>query len=123
MSERVKACYAIPFTVEEYFNVGTSRMLKNLCDANSVPTGYVVPPLLAAVAHNMLKSKVQVNAQCCMPSCLYTMTCGYTSTNKSGALSLVHNAARTVEEFLGTPIEESSLNQCKSFTFHQYFNI
>lgn len=113
LTNRVKSCYEDKFNAADLFDVGTAHMLENICNANSIPVGFLAPHLMATVSHFMNKSVVKMNEQCEQPSCLFMMACGYTSTNKSRAMSLVSNAMMDVEMFQNVSAEKSGLNQCK----------
>ncbi len=113
LQSRVHNSYQDTFDSEATFDPVTAGMVEDVAGSHSIPVGYVLPPLLTAAAHLCNKSRVRPWKTYSESSSLYTMTCGFTSTNKSCALSLVSDALREVEIAQNVDLSESRLNQCK----------
>ncbi len=110
LETRVQVCYQDKISLNAIFDPTTSSMLQDVAGMNCFASGFIIPHFLAATGHLMNKSVVQAWGSYTQPVCNYTMNVGYTSTNKSGALSAVSNALLDVEESLGIPINISQLN-------------
>ncbi len=110
--------YEDAIDTEAVFDPVTAGMIQNVAATHSIPAGYLLPPLLAAAAHLSNKSRINAWRSYCEPASLYTMTCGFTSTNKSCALGLVSDAVREVEIGRGVEMNKSRLNQCKKLNIH-----
>ena len=113
LEARVQACYNDKISLNAVFDATTASMLQDVSGINSFASGFIIPHFLAATCHLMNKSKVNPWGEFTQPVLAYTMNVGYTSTNKSGALSAVSNALLDVEEALGINISSSLLNNGK----------
>ena len=118
LQSMVQMAYQDVFDGEATFDAVTSAMVEDLAATHSIPVGYVLPPLLTAAAHLCNKSKIRPWKSYAEPCCLYAMTCGFTSTNKSCALSIVSDALREAEVAKKLELNKSRLNQCRSTSGH-----